>query len=118
LPIADPHICRSDRESEIRPRGNPESEKPQRALKIAQSRHIVCTDRFENGQTCEIKSRHGDDEMVRTTTFADADEIPTVTVSIPHASVEMKGEFIGSGMRKGTASCQDLSEDAARTMQG
>jgi len=56
--------------------------------------------------------------MVRTTTFADADEIPTVTVSIPHASVEMKGEFIGSGMRKGTASCQDLSEDAARTMQG
>ncbi|MGB4826276.1 MAG: hypothetical protein WBP18_03195, partial [Paracoccaceae bacterium] len=34
MPITDPHICHSDRESEIWPRGNPESKKLQCALAL------------------------------------------------------------------------------------
>jgi len=43
LPISNPHICHADRESEITPRRNPESERPQQALDQAAIFHEITT---------------------------------------------------------------------------
>jgi uncharacterized protein YndB with AHSA1/START domain len=85
-------------------------------LEIVPERRIVYTNRFEGGDSGEMALQTGGEEMIFTTLF-EADEGATiVTLTIRFATVEMREEYLGVGMREGIASSHDQWEQLARTL--
>ncbi len=89
-----------------------------RFLDIVPDRRIVYTNGFEDGRGGDMNLRHAREPMVMTTTFEESGGATSVTISILFASVAMKDEFLGIGMREGLASGLDQWEAVARGLAG